>query len=803
MRRYDSLSSGLLSLACAVALTGCATSAIFPDPGAATVQSDLGSIRGSNYGGHAPIVGAHLFVLQAGTGGYGTASTSLLTASYPSTGPAAAYPTALDSTPGSVTQGDYYVTTDSSGSFNISGDYTCTAGLPVYLYAAGGTSALQPYTSINTASYTVTSGGTVAFTGVPNLLSVGQYVKFSGMTAAGLVTLGSGQYQVTAATLTSFTVTGTLALNGTGTTSGIVTPVLTSNPAIGNMAVLGNCPSTGVANFSSLTYVYMNEVSTVAAAYALSGYFSNSATSLYSTDALHLAVPLENGNSTTSPAWVGIQNAALNAAQLYDIQGNGPVGTSADGENHGANNTTASGGTVPAALVNSIANALAACVDSGNTAATPTVPCTTLFGYALPTPNGNGGVTGTAPKDTGTAAINLAHNPWNSNATNILNLQTNLVPYLPTTSSATDLAIAISYPIAHQSGQFGGVAIDASGNAWVTSFTDPAVTKLSPQGAVLVTNTLPAGSTPGSVALDSAGNAWVAIRDVADFPTPTTGVRIGRGVYKFTSTGATVAGSPFLNNGATGDRLSPADDIQMAIDGSDNVYLTNHPYNDVLELSSAGTYINAYGVDTYSKDGPYGVALDASSNIWMSSNISTNSIAQYQNGGAGTTPLRVITTPATFNPETVVIDQVGNVWASDAQDGATNHNDVILVTPAATTGTLVTGGGAENTVGMAVDGSGLVFAASVTGGASNTGSLAVFNNTPTALSGSNGINGQYTVSGGSAQVPMNGPYFIAIDASGDVWAQTNTTVVEYIGVATPVLTPLSAAVKAGTIAARP
>jgi hypothetical protein len=91
----------------------------------------------------------------------------------------------------------------------------------------------------------------------------------------------------------------------------------------------------------------------------------------------------------------------------------------------------------------------------------------------------------------------------------------------------------------------------------------------------------------------------------------------------------------------------------------------------------------------------------------------------------------------------------------------------------------------------------------VTGGSSNTGSLAVFNNSATALTGNNGIDGQFTVSGGTAKVPMNGPYFIAIDASGDVWAQTNTTVVEYIGAATPVLTPLSAAVKKGTIAARP
>jgi hypothetical protein len=769
---------------------------MFPDPGAATVESNLGSFHGSNYGGHAPIVGAHLFVFQAGTGGYGTASKSLLSATYSSTGPASAYQTYLDSS-GGVTNGDYYVITDSSGAFNVSGDYTCTAGLPVYVYASGGTSALAPYTNINNASYTISNGGTVAFTNVPNLLSVGQYVSFSNMTALGLVTLGAGTYKVTAATLTSFTVTGTLALIGSGTTSGIVTPVLTSNPAIVNMAVLGNCPTTGAANFSNLTYVYLNEVSTVAAAYALSGYFSNSATSLMSTDAVHLSIPLENGYGTTSPAWVGIENAANNAAQLYNIQGNGPAGTSGDGEEHGANNTTPSGGTVPTALINSIANALASCVDSGNTAANPTVPCTTLLGYGLPTPNGAGAVTGTAPKDTATVAINLAHNPWNANANNILNLATGVVPYLPTTSSVTDLAVAITYPITHQSGEFGGIAIDAAGNAWVTSHDDPALTKLSPLGAPLFVYPFSSLITPGDVALDSKGNAWVAIRDI---PTPI----LYDGTYEFTNSGALVAGSPFATTGGSA-AFALADDIQVAVDANDFIYFSNHPYDNILELDgSTGGAVNSYANSTYTNDGPFGVAFDASNNLWMSSNITTNSVLNFQNGstgGSNTNPLRVITNSP--NPEAFAIDAAGKLWVSDAQDGTTNHNDIYEITTASNTAVRIQGGGAENTVGMAVDGSGLVFAASVTGGSSNTGSLAVFNNSATALTGNNGIDGQFTVSGGTAKVPMNGPYFIAIDASGDVWAQTNTTVVEYIGAATPVLTPLSAAVKNGTIAARP
>jgi hypothetical protein len=795
MKLTYAILTGLLSLTGITALSGCASNALFPDPGVPTVESDLGTIHGSNYGGHAPIVGAHLFVLQAGTGGYGTAAKSLLTASYPTTGPAANYPTALDSS-GGFTNGDYYVTTDSEGDFDISGDYTCTAGLPVYVYASGGISAVLPSSPVTAYS---TSGSTVTLTS-PNLLSVGQQVTFFGL-QGGAVALNVGVYTVTAASLTNFSVTGVGI--GSGTTAGTVIPYIpvtnaNNNPAIVNMAVLGNCPSSGAANFSNLTYVYLNEVSTVAAAYSLSGFFSNSANSLTSTDAVHLSIPLESGEG--SPSWVAIENAANNAAQLYNIQGNGPIGTSGDGEAHGANVTTPSGGTVPTALINGIADALAGCVDSGNKASSAASTCTTLFADALPSTSSAGTPTGTKPIDTATVAINLAHNPWNSNAATILNQAGSVVPYLPTVSSVKDLAIGISYPIAHQSGEFGGVAIDAGGNAWVTSHDDPAVTKLSPLGATLVTITYPSAITPGDVAIDSTGSAWVAIRDI---PTPI----LYDGAYKYSNAGVAVAGNPFATTGGS-SAFALADDIQVAIDANDFAYFTNHPYNNVLELSSAGAAVNSYSNNTYTNDGPYGVAFDAADDLWMSSNITTNSVVLYENGskgGSNTNPLRWATNIP--NPEAIAVDASGNVWVSDAYDSAppTNHNDIYMI-PAgangAVTATRIQGGGAANTVGMAVDGAGLVFAASVTGGASGVGSIAVFNNSGTALTGSNGFTGSF-VTGGATKTPMNSPYFIALDASGDLWAQTNSTVVEYIGVATPVLTPLSAAVKAGTIAVNP
>jgi hypothetical protein len=76
-----SLSPGLFLLVAATALTGCGIGTqLDPSPEAATPSVTIsGGLSGNNYGGHAPIVGAKIFLLQAGTSGYGSKSTSLLT----------------------------------------------------------------------------------------------------------------------------------------------------------------------------------------------------------------------------------------------------------------------------------------------------------------------------------------------------------------------------------------------------------------------------------------------------------------------------------------------------------------------------------------------------------------------------------------------------------------------------------------------------------------------------------------------------------------------------------------------------
>jgi hypothetical protein len=172
--RNPALALGLLSLV----LAGCSGTdqASFPP---VTTQNPVGSIQGSVFGGHAPIVSTHVFLLEATSTGYAAKAKSLLSSS--STATSGTYPVTEDQTTGSVTNGLYYVTSDSNGAFNITGDYTCDVGYPVYLYASGGSPGAGAALSI-TAISDVLSGGTYTYTfTAANLLYAGQSVQFSGL----------------------------------------------------------------------------------------------------------------------------------------------------------------------------------------------------------------------------------------------------------------------------------------------------------------------------------------------------------------------------------------------------------------------------------------------------------------------------------------------------------------------------------------------------------------------------------------------------------------------------------------------
>ena len=384
--------AGLCSV---VLVAGCSGGAFNGLNGAATQSSGSSAgarLTGTVHGGQQPIVGAHVYLLAAGTTGYGGAGIA------PSSSNASV--SLLTTGSGSDSVGEY-VTTASDGSFSITGDYTCTTGQQVYLYALGG----NP---------------------------------------------GAG-----------------------------------ANPAAGLMATLGNCPVAGV--FPSSTFVMMNEVSTVAAAYAMAG---------FATDATHV------GSSGTALAQVGIANAFANAANLVEL----PSGTALA-------TTPAGNGFAPQAQINTLGNILAACVNSTGTVTGPTnpTPCYTLFSNAL-----SSGTTGVQPINTATAAINIAHNSA-TNIANLYSLASSSPPFAPgLTVQPKDFTVRLGFT--------GGglyhpnmVAIDGKGNAWLSNLNNNSqagtVTEYSSLGAAISPSTGYAGgglASAGYIAIDGSGNAWIA-----------------------------------------------------------------------------------------------------------------------------------------------------------------------------------------------------------------------------------------------------------------------------------------------------
>jgi hypothetical protein len=158
------------------------------------------------------------------------------------------------------------------------------------------------------------------------------------------------------------------------------------------LADLGACPSSGNFN-TSLPIIWVNEVSTIAAAYAMAG---------FATDATHVS------SSGTSLARTGIANAFANAANLAAIASGTALAT-----------TPAGNGTVPESTIDTLADILGACIGSiGPSSKT----CSTLLMNAP-----SSGPSGAVPTDTATAAINIAHNPASNIASHKVHMQLKLL----------------------------------------------------------------------------------------------------------------------------------------------------------------------------------------------------------------------------------------------------------------------------------------------------------------------------------------------------------------------------------------
>lgn len=644
-------SACFLPLACLLplAFTGCS----LQSSGAPAADMGL-ALQGKVHGGQQPIVGAQIYLLAANTTGYGNASVSLLTSGTGRT----------QDTGGGATNGFYYVTSASDGSFSITGDYSCTPNTQVYVYALGG----NP---------------------------------------------------------------------GAGT-----------NAAAGLMAALGNCPSSG--NFlAAAPYLFVNEVSTVAAAYAMAG---------FATDAVHVS------SSGTAAAKLGIANAFLNA-QVLETLATGVANAAPPGL------TTGSGpGAVPQSEINTLGNILAACVNSTGAVTGPTNPttCYTLFTNAM-----SGGTTGTQPTDTATAAINIAHNPVAA-VSALYGLSTAYAQFSPTlTAQPNDFTMSIFYQIGFLN-DGGPVAINAAGDIWIAANS---VFELNGQAYDFTGGNGYTGfSGASNIAIDVNGNAW-ALNSNA--------------VGKFNNAGTLL--SP--TGGYTG--LGLTSPTSIALDASSNAWIGDGGNNNVVKVSSSGTLSGTFTGSGLTVPGP--VAIDPSGNAWIA-DTSSGAIVELSSTGSPLSGSTGYTGLGLSSPTGIAIDHTGNVWVSNS--GGTNGS----VTEISKTGSLLSGStgytnsSLSNPKAIALDGAGNAWVA-------GAGSTTEISPTGTFLSGPTG----FPAADGGANGFTAG-IGIAVDGSGDVWLNYDPYnflfgysfyMQEIVGAAVPVVTPISVGVKNNTLGTRP
>ena len=616
----------VLGLCLPLVLTGCSlapTAAPISGTSSLSGTSEPGlAIHGKAYGGQQPVVGMHVYLYAAGTGGYGTAATSLLVSGSNTT---------VDGS------GHYYVTTDSGGNFSITGDYTCTTGTGVYLYAVGGNSgsgsntaigllaalgacpvadnfaSATPFVSMNEvstiaaaysmagyatdATHVSSSGTTLAVVGVQKAFA----------NAANLASISTGQ-----ALATTPAGNGVVPQTEINTLANILASCInSSSPSytacttlFSNAMSAGSSGSTATDTATAAIYMAHNPGANIAALYPLAtptppfapalGSAPNDFTIAINITGGGLNYPVYVAIDASGNAWIantgadsisefssagvaispstGYTGGGLNVSGCIAIDASGNAWVANDGNNNG----------------NSISE-----FSSTGVAISPST-----------------GYTGGGDEDSYSIAIDASGNVW------VTNLNSSISKF---SSGGLPLSPGPGYHNGvYNSGYIGGglnistsIAMDPSGNAWVAGDGNSNISEISNSGSAVSPSTGYTGgglNNPFSIALDASGNAWTANES-------------GNSISKFSS-----SGSPISSTGYTGGGLSYPESI--AIDGSGNAWTANYNGNSISKFSSSGSPISSSGGYTAGLNEPYSIAIDGSGNAWVANNKG-NSITEF------------------------------------------------------------------------------------------------------------------------------------------------------------------------------
>jgi sugar lactone lactonase YvrE len=362
-----------------------------------------------------------------------------------------------------------------------------------------------------------------------------------------------------------------------------------------------------------------------------------------------------------------------------------------------------------------------------------------------------------------------------------------------------------------------GLAADSAGNIYVADTFNHAIRKVTPNGVVTILAGLPGtfGSAdgtgsdarfyyPAKVAVDSTGNVYVT-----DDQNSTIRKVTPEGVV---TTLAGLAGHPGSANGTNSTaRFNSPDGV--AVDGAGNLYVAEPGNSTIRKLTPVGTNwvvttIAGLAGVTGSANGtnsaarfsfPQGLAIDDAGNLYVADSdnytvrkvapIGTNWVVTTIAGRAGTFGnVDGTNSAARFNGSAgLAVDGATNIYVAD-----TDGHVIRQVTPIGTNWVVTTLAGSAGNPGS-VDGTGneARFNAPYGVAADRAGNIYVtdtFNNvirklalvgtnwTVTTLAGLGGNHGSTEGSGSNAR--FNGPSSVAVDNAGNVYVadQINHTV---------------------------
>jgi hypothetical protein len=520
------------------------------------------------------------------------------------------------------------------------------------------------------------------------------------------------------------------------------------NHAILLAAMLGSCTAVG-----SSTSVVLNEVTTVATAYAL-GNFATVSGAGGTLASLNIGAPTTNAQ--------GLADAVANAALLVN-------------PSTGAANTSSSTVLVPTALIYALANTVANCV---NTTEYNAVPCTTIL--PLATPPG-----GTQPTNIFQALMNIAKYPG-ANVTSLVDAATSYAPFNTTLtdggSSSTvlnDLSMALAFPNSTLAGAATGpltLTVDNSDDVWVLGAANASydyITEFSsPSAGASYTNSLGSTAALASTenirggAFDTLGNLWM--------PDGNTGSIIEIPSGSGPSAAVDNVISSLVTTGSSNKDIDK-NTYTVAVDGSNNVWSASYGAQGNCYIPTAGTGSKA--VCEY---------------VEVVKGSSSYSVTNLFNGTQEAAP-SVRGMFADANTNSSYASYKGNIWAATygiSGGSSTPGNSVEILKPS--TGALATvtvGAAGAGTYAVALDNtsSGWVTNTTIPGlyyvaqnsTSSSSGTAATSASASGVLNTTNSPASAATTS--VAVGGLNAPTYDAIDGAGNVWVANGgySSVVEY------------------------